>query len=155
MRRRFDNYVGVRLQSTCTFIVKLIAAVLQNSGLVFCSIYRREKHKHRHFIVLVSSRKRHAWLPDETRVHIDISDIARLGEALARGNALGHALHQQSGAFDQVTFDSVTLPCDITLQPVAVQYPPRSYVVLTVMRSFRDQSAVHALAQATAVVSVR
>ena len=57
VRRRFDNYVGVRLQSTCNFIVKLVAVVLQNSGLVFCSIFRREKHKHTHFIVLVSGRR--------------------------------------------------------------------------------------------------
>ena len=56
VRPRFDNYVGVRLQSTCNFIVKLVAAVIQNSGLVFCSIFRKEKHKQTDFIVLVSSR---------------------------------------------------------------------------------------------------
>ena len=55
VRRRFDSYVGVRVQSTCNF-----TAVIQNSGLVFCSIFRKEKHKYTDFIGLVSSRKRHA-----------------------------------------------------------------------------------------------
>ena len=46
----------MRLQSTCNFIVKLVAAVIQNSGLDLCSIFRKEKHKQKDFIVLVSSR---------------------------------------------------------------------------------------------------
>ena len=97
VRCRFDNYADVRLQSTCNCIVKLVAAVIQNSGLVFCSIFRKEKHKHTGFIILVSSRKRYSYPPNEKRVHMDLSYSASLAEAFTRWDTLGHALQRHRG----------------------------------------------------------